>query len=387
MSGEPRVAYDASFCLGNYRGMGRYLRTLIADREQRLLGFCKMGKRDPRLRLVAEGSLPYPLWEQIEIPRLVRRHGIDVFLAPYNTAPLMLPRRTRLALVVHDLIFMEPIPFSRSLYQNAGRFYRRWVTPRAVRRADLLLTVSDFTAQQLAARFGADLRQIRVIPPSIAADWYASAEPAPHDYVLAVSGEAPNKNLDRALQAFALCRLRGHATLRMKIAGVQPAFHAAFQYVAAELGIGSAVEFLPYVSEQEMRRIYRHAVVVLVPSLAEGFGIPLLEAMASGIPVVSSDATSLPEVGGDAALYCDPTSIEQMAEKLHQTLDNAALRARMSERGRAQARRFHPDAVRASIRRFWEELAQAAEPNRGRFPFHAEQASVFSSHSLDDPSH
>lgn len=386
MNREPRVAYDASFCLGPYRGMGRYVRALIAGREQSMVGLCAAGKHDARLNLVAEGTLPYPLWEQISIPRLVQRHGIDVLLAPYNTAPLRLPRRTKLALVVHDLIFMEPIPLSRSLYQNAGRLYRRWVTPAAVRRADVLLTVSRFTAQQLASRFGIDLRHVCVIPPSIAADWYAQAEPSPHDYVLAVSGEAPNKNLDRALQAFALCRQRGHAALRMKIAGVNPSFHVAFQGVAAQLGIGSMIEFLPYVSEPELRRLYRHAVLVLVPSLAEGFGIPLLEAMASGIPVVSSNATSLPEVGGDAALYFDPTSNEQMAEKLHQTLDNAALRAHMSERGRRQARLFHPDAVRGVIQRFWQELAQGVEPSTGRFSFHAEQASVFSPHSLDDPS-
>src|ERR1700738_5135514 len=116
-----RIAYDAQLSIGQYRGMGRYLRALIAGRAQSVLGFCSSGARDPELRLIADGTTFYPLWEQFSIPRLARRHAIDVFIAPYNTAPLALPATTRLVLIVHDLIYMEHLPPSQSLYQNAGR--------------------------------------------------------------------------------------------------------------------------------------------------------------------------------------------------------------------------------------------------------------------------
>jgi len=102
--------------------------------------------------------------------------------------------------------------------------------------------------------------------------------------------------------------------------------------------------------------------VFLMPSLAEGFGIPVLEAMASGVPVAASNASSLPEIGGDAAQYFDPTSTEQMAEILHRIILDTGLRARMVELGRVQARRFHPAVIRAAIQHFWDEFAQVDEP-------------------------
>ncbi len=359
-----RIAYDARLSLGRYRGMGRYLRQLIAGREQRLLGLCATGEADPALRLIASGFHPYPLWEQISIPRLVHRHQVDILLAPYNTAPLRLPRSTRLVLVVHDLIFMDPLPFSRSLYQNAGRFYRRFVVPRVVPRAELILTVSNYTSQQLQSRFKLDPSRIRVIPVSLDEEWYAAlpAYAAASPYVLAVAGEAPSKNLARALDAFALCRRHTHdPALRMKVAGVRPAFHPAFQALVGRLGIADVVDFLPYLPVAEMRILYQQAQVCFMPSLSEGFGIPVLEAMASGTPVAASAVTSLPEVGGDAALYFDPTSTESMASTLKKIVSEPAIAADLSRRGRIQARRFHPDAVRELIRSFWAELDPAHE--------------------------
>lgn len=365
MSSGGRIAYDARFSLGEYRGMGHYLRTLIAGREQELMGLCATGEADPKLRLVADGFRPYPLWEQISIPRLLRRYRPDVFLAPYNTAPVAMPAGTALVLVIHDLIFMHPLPVSRSAFQNGGRMYRRLVVPRAVRRADLILTVSQFTARQLGGRFGVDLRRIRVIPVSLAEDWYETGPREPQDYVLMVSGEAPSKNLSRGLRAFArLHERRQHRNLRLKIAGVKASFHEGFRAEAERLGIAKLVEFLPFLREEDVKRLYRNAALFFMPSLAEGFGIPVLEAMASGVPVVCSNATSLPEVGGDAALYFDPLSEEHMCAILHQTLDDSVLRERMAERGLIQARRFHPEVVRSQIQEFWQELAKAVEPLR-----------------------
>jgi glycosyltransferase involved in cell wall biosynthesis len=296
---------------------------------------------------------------------LAKTRDIDVFIAPYNTAPLMLPRGTRLVLIIHDLIFLDSLPASRSIYQNFGRIYRRLVVPRAIPRADLILTVSQFTASSLVSRFGVDRCRLRVIPNSVSEEWYVHdiAVTGHGDYVLAVAGEAPSKNLSRALEGFALFRASSPGcALRMKVAGVKPAFHPVFAARARELGIGDQVEFLPYLSEQELRTTYRKAAVFLMPSLAEGFGIPVLEAMASGVPVAASNAASLPEIGGEAAQYFDPTSTEQMAEILHRIMFEPGLRARMVEHGRVQARKFHPAVIRVEIQRFWDEFAQVDEP-------------------------
>lgn len=364
-SAAPRVAYDARMSLGTYRGMGRYLRTLIAGRERELLGLCAAGETDPDLPLVAQGAHFHPLWEQHCLPRLLRQHRVDIYLAPYNTAPLRLPAGTRLVLVVHDLIFMERLPLSQSLYQNAGRVYRRLVAPRAIRRADLVVTVSQYTARQLISRFALNQDRLRILPYSIGPEWFQNpAQPRERaESILVVAGEAPSKNLHRALEAYARCASSmPERDLRLKIAGVKAAFHAAFQRHADNLGVLARVEFLPYLSDEQMHRLYREADVLLMPSLAEGFGIPVVEAMASGLPVAASNATSLPEVGGHAAQFFNPESSKEMATVLRKVLSNYELRQEMSQRGRIQARRFDLQLVRREIDLFWQEIAHMQAP-------------------------
>jgi glycosyltransferase involved in cell wall biosynthesis len=369
MSTSLRTAYDARFSLGQYRGMGRFLRLLIDGREKSFLGLCASGEGDPSLNLIASGSKFYPFWEQFRVPRLLRSHNMDVFLAPYNTAPLRLPRRVRLVLVVHDLIFLDHLPLSQSLYQNAGGLYRRLVVPQAVRRSEIILTVSSYTSNRLTAVLGVEPGRIRVIPNSIDEPWFfAGAARKTFDrYVLVVAGEAPSKNLLRGLVAFARCvSLLKDESLKLKVAGVKGKFHPLYRAEAHRLGIAERVEFLSYLPDEEMRRLYRNAALFLMPSLAEGFGIPVLEAMASGTPVAASASTCLQEVGGNAVRYFNPILIEDMAATMRDILSDPALQAAMSEGGLLQARKFHPARVREQVDGFWAELESAPAPGGAR---------------------
>jgi len=354
-----RVAYDARLSLGKFRGMGRFLRQLIAGREHDFLGLCAPGDVDRNLNLISLGPRAYPAWEQIAIPRMLRQKRVDIFIAPYNTAPLFLPAGTMLVLVVHDLIFMESLPWSRSAYQNMGRLYRRLVVPSAVRRADVVVAVSEYTARQLVHQFAVEPGRIRVIPNSVSREWYTDSidQPMRNPYVLVVAGEAPSKNLSRALIAFAMCsQVRADRGIRVKIAGVKQSHHPAFQQQAQQLGIADHIDFLPYLPDEEMRDLYRQAEALVMPSLCEGFGIPILEAMASGTPVVCSSATCLPEIGGDAPRYFDPYLPASIAEAITQVLSDTKLRTEMSLRGLNRAKAFHPDIVRARIHSLWDEL-------------------------------
>lgn len=359
MTHTPRIAYDARMAIGAYRGMGRYLRSLIAGRESEMLGICAEGESDPQLQLVAHGPRFHPAWEQLSLPRTLLQERVDIFLAPFNTAPLWLPGGIKLVLIVHDLIYMEKLPSSPSLYQNAGRLYRRFVVPRVVPRADLLLTVSTYTASQLITRFDVPAENIRVIPNSLDAAWFAphpTSEREREDYILMVSGEAPSKNLPRALEAYAAL---GQNRPRLVIAGVATAAHPHFQQLATRLGVGGAVEFLRRISDEQMISLYRRARLFFLPSIAEGFGIPLVEAMASGTPVVASRSTCLPDVGGDAAIYCDPLSAAEMSAALRYVLENDELQRRLSAAGTERARRFHQARVQQQIHIFWDEILKA----------------------------
>jgi glycosyltransferase involved in cell wall biosynthesis len=362
-----RIAYDARLSLLPYRGMGRFLRLLIAGREQELLGFCATGEQDEALNLVASGHSFYPLWEQVSIPSLVRSYKIDTFLAPYNTAPLRLPKDVKLVLVVHDLIFMGDLPLSRSLYQNVGRLYRRLVVPWAIQRADVIVTVSQYTALQLRSRFALDSSRIHVIPNSIGKEWFTTETPPDSTarYVLVVAGEAPSKNLSRAIAAFARCRkLDGDFLLRLKVAGVRDKYHPLFQAEARRLGVADFVDFLAFIPDRELRLLYRQAALFLMPSLSEGFGIPVLEAMASGTPVAASSATCLQEIGGDSARYFDPYSVEEIAATMCTILDSSTIRSEMSKQGRIQSQKFHPDAVVERVRSLWLEIEGFSQPAR-----------------------
>ncbi len=359
------ITYDARLSLGKYRGMGHYLRQLIAGREREFLGFCATGEGDASLNLVSSGFRSYPLWEQVSLPRLVRRHEVEVFLAPYNTAPLLLPKGVKLVMIVYDLIFMDRAPLSRSLYQNVGRLYRRFIVPRAIKRAEVVVTCSQYTARQLESRFALDRSKVRVIPCSIGEEWFNDQAPIatlPH-YVLVVAGEAPSKNLSRAIAAFAHCRkFSRDSSLRLKVAGVKAKFHSFFQAEAKSAGVADFVDFLRYIPDAEMRHLFQRARLFIMPSLAEGFGIPVLEAMASGVPVAASSSTCLQEVGGEAARYFDPFSVEDMAATMHDILVDSALQSKMSEQGRIQSRKFHPNVVREQISSFWAEFEGVWKP-------------------------
>lgn len=359
--GSPTVAYDARFSIGQYRGMGRYLRRLLRPIEGQAIGLVAKGESDPHLKLEARGFHFYPAWEQISVPRRVVQSGARIYLSPYNTAPLRLPSGVKLVLVIHDFIYLRTrseLALSRSAYQNLGRAYRRWNVPRAIRHADHIICVSETTRRELEQRFSVNGKKISVIPNTIDASWYTRSRTSNLvNYVFCVSGEAPNKNLEVAIRGFSdYLRSSKDRAMQMKIAGVKPAFHARFNALVAQQGIAGRIEFLPYVSDMQLQALYANARAFVFPSREEGFGIPVLEALACGTPVMAARSSAVSEVAGSAALYFNPDSPPGMAEQLNMLQKDAALQNTMSARGRQQAAQFHPDVVDAQIRGFWRRI-------------------------------
>ncbi len=369
MTLPPAIGFDASFSVGRYRGMGRYARALIEACPTPVVWFAKAGQTDADHALVTSGPAFHPWWEQRVLARLAQSSRVTWLVCPYNTAPTRLPDGIRLLLVVHDLIFMEPlssIPLSRSTYQNLGRAYRRVVVPAALRRASSILTVSQDSRRELAGRFGVDPARVEVIGNTIAEDWYL---PATTDWdantrgrsasILYVGGDSPHKNLPRALRAFAAfaaARPPSEAW-RLDVLGVPvggPQQHA--RALANEVGIAERVVLHDYVDAQALRTLYGRARALLFPSLSEGFGIPLLEAMASGCPAVVADRGSLPEVSGGAAITVDPLDVAAMARALAAVAVDPARHVTMARAGLARAMDYHPRRIRASMSDYWIRL-------------------------------
>lgn len=356
-----KIGVDVRWMVNNYRGMGRFARQFIHPIKSSVLALSPAGFSVSEWPAASRGMAFFPWWEQMVLPGMSRDFGLDYLICPYNTGPLMPVAPTQLIVVVHDLIFMQSwlkLPPSVSLYQTLGRVYRRAVVPRVVRQAEIIVTVSEYTRTQLIDCFGLDDAKIVVIPNSIKMEWLNPALPlaSRKPYVFTVAGEPESKNVRRLLKAFSLMIRELDEPIGLKVAGIRPPFHHRFRRFADEFGVSAYVEFLGYVSNSELVDLYRNARMFVFASTFEGFGIPVLEAMASGTPLVCSNTTSIPEVAGDCAYYFDPYDVENMAMRMSERWTGLGASCINVEKGLARAVEFSDNAVMKKLNDFWREL-------------------------------
>jgi glycosyltransferase involved in cell wall biosynthesis len=353
-----RVAYDAQAlvsCDGG-TGKGAQLRNLINSRCAHFQGYAPSADKQEFTGIVRGGAGRYLIWQQASLPRLLKPWKPDVFLAPYNTAPLWLPSGTQLVLVLHDLILLQNFRAS-SARMRIINSYRRRLIPFSVARSRHVLTVSNYSRNAILQCFPGT--RVTVIPCTIPESWFVPPDPSRQrdNYILLATGTPPHKNAARALCAYAsyVKRSRGH-TANLRVVGMALAGEE-FHSIVRDAGIGDRVIFEPFVSSATLQELYRRARAVMVPSLMEGFGIPVLEGMASGTPVLASRSTSLSEVGGDAIGYFDPLDEESMAAAIENLLSNSKLCMERARKGHEQAARFHPTVVRGQVDEFWLQIA------------------------------
>jgi glycosyltransferase involved in cell wall biosynthesis len=300
--------------------------------------------------------------EQLVLPRLVRREGIDLLHSLGTTAPA----RPGCASVVtiHDVIYAT----HPEAHTAAMRLGLRVLVPLAARSADRIVTPSEAAKRDVTARLGV---------PGGRIDAIYSAGGLPHGpatpeeelrrryrlgdapLVLSVSARRPHKNLGRLLEAFA--RVTHEPAPLLVLPGYRTAFEGDVREAVVQLGLEARVRTLGWVPDEDLEGLYAAAACFVFPSLAEGFGQPVLEAMERGVPVATSDASSLPEVGGNAVLYFDPLEVAVIAEAMQTLLADRSLAERLAAAGRARAREFS-----------WERTARATiDVYRRAFADHA----------------
>lgn len=301
------------------------------------------------ITLRSEGSLRGQAWEQLVLPALSRRGWL---LSLCNVGPLL---KRRHIVTIHDAsVFAYPKAYSfgfRSWYQFA--------LPALGHTAVRILTDSHFSESELIKYCGMSPDKIVVVPLGV--DHMSRLRPdynvfqkhhlGERPYILAVGSLSPHKNFMRLAQAFNLFQ---NEDVDIVVAG------GANSKVFNNSRLSSSqanVHFIGYVSDSELCALYERAHCFVYPSLYEGFGLPPLEAMSCGCPVIVSDAASLKEVCGAAALYCDPTSHEDIAAKISLLLADAGLRGKLCKTGRMWAARFRwIDTARA----IWNETVRMA---------------------------
>jgi glycosyltransferase involved in cell wall biosynthesis len=375
-----RLGFDLRPFLREETGVGTYLRNVLfqlarIDRMNEYFLFSSSFKD----RFPAEKIPPFERlkFRDCRLPVRVlnylwqgrRRPYLDSFFRSrldltHSGTPLILPTRGKKIITVHDIFFMD---FPAQAGEEAGKVFFR-LAAASFRDADGIVTSSATTAVELASRFTLDEKKIRVIPPGLdvrfledvpAADLKEAAERfgLPPAFLLFVGAQAPRKNLVRFLEALKIVHLHGRR-IPLVLAGPEGEASEAIREKAAKLGISQWIRTTGYLEQKDIRNIYRLAAAFVLPSLCEGFGLPLLEAMASGVPVAASRTSSIPEVCRDAAAYFDPENPESMAEKVISLLEDQALRSRLVIRGKERARSFSWEKAGRDTLAFYESVMQ-----------------------------
>jgi glycosyltransferase involved in cell wall biosynthesis len=259
--------------------------------------------------------------------------------------------------IVHDLLpLIYPPEYPRQQY------YFRFLVRRILQESRIVVADSDNTRRDIIQNYGLPAEKVRVIHPGYDSSVYfrngfdPSAAPHAEPYFLYVGNLLPHKNLLRLLDALAILRRRQPCRLIIRGEG-RPAYVRALRERVETLGLSDVVTFLGYTTEASLRDLYSRAVCLVLPSLGEGFGLPVLEAMACGTPVVTSNASSLPEVAGDAALLVDPHDAVALVDAVHRVLTDRGLREDLRRRGFERATLFTWRRAAERISRVLEEAA------------------------------
>jgi len=299
--------------------------------------------------------IPFPrLWTHVRLAAEIAMRPPDVLFVPAHVLPLVPGRAVA---TVHDLGYR----YFPQAHPWAARAYLEWGTRHNARASRLVIADSRATRDDLVRFYRVPADKIRVAYPGLRPDMRPVRDKAVLDgtlrrygieppYVLYVGTLQPRKNLRRLIEAFA----RVPPPCRLVLAGSKGWMYDEILRRAGELGIGDRVLFPGYVPDKDLPALLSGAALFAFPSLYEGFGLPVLEAMACGAPVVCSDTSSLPEVAGDAAILVPPTDTDALAAALNRVLTDADLRADLSRRGMERARLF-------TWRRCAEEILKALE--------------------------
>lgn len=268
----------------------------------------------------------------------------DVWLFPFSDVPLLMhPRRS--VVTVHDLIPLKLPELARARQRAAARLALHWGT----RRARRVITVSESTRRDILEQIPGVASKVEVVPLGVSAA-FRQLRPGEsagcerltslHPFLLCVGNRYANKNYIVAVDALSILRAGG-SDLRLVVAGgrYSPYWQEVVRHAEA-LGVADALVDLGEVTEVELRFLYGRCVALLFPSLYEGFGLPVLEAMACGAPVIASNRSSIPEVLGDAGSAVDPHDAAAMAAAVRRLVEEPLLRAECVRRGLEQAARF-----------------------------------------------
>ncbi len=295
----------------------------------------------------SKGHLKRLIWTQTQLPKIYRQFKADLLFSPVPEMPLGAGCRT--AIMVHDLI---PLRFPRATSPLTQYF--RFCLPWLVQEATHILCNSQATANDLITRF--NLPASKITPILLGYNHHHFCPRSDGDrlsqnpYFLYLGRHDPHKNLGRLITAFAqFHQLYPDQDYELWLAGPgDRRYTPQLQHQAKELGIADQIRWLDYVPYDQLPHLYSQAIALVFPSLWEGFGFPVLEAIACGTPVITSQLSSLPEVAGEAALYVNPYEVNEITQAMQTLSQDSGLQRELRQKGLARAQQLT-----------WERTGQA----------------------------
>lgn len=283
-------------------------------------------------------------WFEIAVPRVLKQKKVDVFLSPDGYCSLKAPTPT--VMVCHDIAHLhypKQVPFH-------GRVFYHHFTPKYLNRAERIVAVSHFTKQDIIRHYGILTDKISVAGNGVRDLFRVMSEIEKQQvrqqysdgqaYFFYLGSVHPRKNVAHLISAFTLFKAQTQAPVKLLIGGRLAWQTESIQTALAQSPYQKDIHLLGYLSDETLAKLLGAALALTYPSLFEGFGVPLLEAMQAEVPIITSNTSSLPEVAGNAALFVDPTNITALAQQLSRIYQEPGLRQALIQAGKGQRQLF-----------------------------------------------
>lgn len=310
----------------------------------------------------------YSVAEQIELPRILREQKVDLLHSPHFMIPLV--QVCPAVVTIHDVIYLA---CREDLKSRLGRTYYSLMMRASARLSKRIITDSVFSKNEIVRYLGVDPEKVSVIYPAVDDDLQRSIEPSVLErvrvkhrirsaYILYTGIYKQRKNHAGLLRSFKAFVVKG-GDAQLVIAGPIGEGERELRELAMELDISGDLVLTGFVDDNELAALYSGARVYACPSMYEGFGFTVLEAMACGVPVVSSNAASLPEVAGDGALYADARNAQDFGEAMYRAFTDNTLREQLARRGFENLRRFTWSRTANRCMEIYEQVLAITAPS------------------------
>ena len=376
----------------NYRngGVSRYIRYLVTELAKQpdkhtytiFVNGQDVAQQLPVSPNITYHSAPWPetqpavrvAWEQLTLPSLIRQKHIQVLHSPVNVRPEFLPRSCASIVTLHDLAFLRfPNVLTRS-----KRMYHKIFTLHSLHHASMLITDSDSTKHDAHELVGIPHARIQTIYPCIDERFtnkrdegqihtFRQQHGLEDGFFLYLGTLEPRKNISALIDAYALLRQKHVIRHKLVLAGGKGWLYDTIFTKVQHMGLEAEVIFPGFVSDKEQVLWYQAANVFVYPSLYEGFGLPVAEALACGTPVVTSNVSSLPEAGTDLALCVDPCDADSLADAMYQALTDQVLQAKCQQLAPAVAQKYAARTMVRQIVAVYEQVAASSATAKTTF--------------------